>query len=312
MPQAIYHTNFCFKGQTDFYRGKVRDVYIFKDRMACVTTDRISAFDIVLPKGVPYKGQILNQITAKFLKATQHIAPSWLRQAPHPNVMVGIKCHPFSVEMVIRGYLTGHVWRVYKSGCRTLCGVTLPSGMHENDPFPKPVITPATKNTKGHDEDISAQAIIDDGLLSAQDYAQLEAYTYALFEYGTKLASDQGLILVDTKYEFGRLNDTIYLIDEVHTPDSSRYFYQQGYAKRQAKGAPQKHLSKEFVRQWLIEHGFQGLKGQAIPAIPDAFIHAITQRYVELYEQITGNPFIKNETTNIMQALEHSINTALS
>ncbi|TAD97127.1 MAG: phosphoribosylaminoimidazolesuccinocarboxamide synthase [Bacteroidetes bacterium] len=303
---AIKETNFEL-GQKKFYRGKVRDVYYFDNQMAVVATDRISAFDVVLPKAITYKGQILNQIAAKFLQATQNIVPNWLQNIPHPNVSVGVKCEPFAVEMVIRGYLAGHSWREYKSGKRTLCGVNLPNGLRENDPFPNPIITPSTKAAEGHDEDISKEEIIAKGIVSAQDYAQIEDYTFKIFAKGTEMAKERGLILVDTKYEFGKFDGKIYLIDEIHTPDSSRYFYAEGYEKRQKEGQAQKQLSKEFVRQWLIENGFQGKEGQKVPEMTPEIVDSISERYIELYENIMGEKFVKNTSNNLLADIEKSI-----
>lgn len=303
---AIKETNFEL-GQKKFYRGKVRDVYYFDNQMAVVATDRISAFDVVLPKAITYKGQILNQIAAKFLQATQNIVPNWLQNIPHPNVSVGVKCEPFAVEMVIRGYLAGHSWREYKSGKRTLCGVNFPNGLRENDPFPNPIITPSTKAAEGHDEDISKEEIIAKGIVSAQDYAQIEDYTFKIFAKGTEMAKERGLILVDTKYEFGKFDGKIYLIDEIHTPDSSRYFYAEGYEKRQKEGQAQKQLSKEFVRQWLIENGFQGKEGQKVPEMTPEIVDSISERYIELYENIMGEKFVKNTSNNLLADIEKSI-----
>jgi len=288
MRPAIKETHFSFPGQKRFYKGKVRDVYELEDKLIIVATDRISAFDIILPRPIPYKGQILNQIASNFLKSTEHIVPNWLEDVPDPNVSIGLKCEPFKVEMVIRGYLAGHAWREYRDGKRAICGVPLPDGLKQNDKLPAPIITPATKADEGHDEDISKTDIISKGIVSAEDYVRLEEYTHQLFEFGSQMAAERGLILVDTKYELGKLGDSIYLIDEVHTPDSSRYFYRDGYEKRQQSGEPQKQLSKEFVREWLIEHGFQGKSGQQMPEITDEFVNSISDRYIELYEQVTG------------------------
>lgn len=280
--------------QTNFYKGKVRDVYTIGDKnLVMVVSDRISAFDVVLPRPIPYKGQVLNQIAATFLDATEDIVPNWKTAVPLPNVTIGHKCETFPVEMVIRGNLTGHAWRTYKSGKRELCGVSLPEGMKENEFFPEPIITPTTKENVGHDEDISREDIIKRGLVSEEDYAQLEKYTKALFMRGQAIAKERGLMLVDTKYEFGKIGDTIYLIDEIHTPDSSRYFYIDGYEDRQAKGEPQKQLSKEFVREWLMENGFQGKDGQSIPEMTDDVVNSISERYIELYEKVTGKQFEK-------------------
>ena len=295
LPKAVLETRFRFPGQTDFYRGKVRDVYTIGDKLVMVASDRISAFDHILPRPIPYKGQVLNQIAAHFLEATREIAPNWLLATPDPNVAVGVACEPYKVEMVIRGYLAGHAWREYKAGKRLLCGVRLPEGMKESDPFPAPIITPATKAEQGHDEDISREEIIARGIVPEEDYVQLEQYTRALFRRGTEMAARQGLILVDTKYEFGKKDGKIYVIDEIHTPDSSRYFYQEGYEERQARGERQQQLSKEFVREWLMAHGFQGLEDQLMPVMPDAFVEQISERYIELYERITGRMFERAE-----------------
>ncbi|WP_017732197.1 phosphoribosylaminoimidazolesuccinocarboxamide synthase [Nafulsella turpanensis] len=298
MAQAIKETNFTFAGQTRSYRGKVRDIYYFPDKLVVVATDRISAFDVVLPKAIPYKGQVLNQIAAYFLQATAELVPNWLTQVPHPNVSIGRLCEPYPVEMVIRGYLAGHAWREYKAGKRSICGVSLPEGLKENDPLPEPIITPTTKAHEGHDMDISREEIIKSGRVSEIDYLVLEKYTRALFARGTEMAFEKGLILVDTKYEFGKGDDEkIYLIDEVHTPDSSRYFYLNGYEERQQSGEPQKQLSKEFVRQWLIAKGFQGQEGQQIPEMTDEIVTMISDRYIELYEKVTGLPFNKINTS---------------
>lgn len=288
---TISATHFHLPGQTAFYRGKVRDVYTLGDRLLMVATDRISAFDHVLPRPIPHKGAVLNQLAAHFLQATRDVCPNWLISTPDPNVAYGYRCEPLRVEMVIRGYLAGHAARTYASGLRTLCGVPLPEGMKENDRFPEPIITPTTKAEAGHDEDISREEIIRQGLVSAEDYAQMETYTHALFRRGTQMAAAQGLILVDTKYEFGKKDGQIMLMDEIHTPDSSRYFYAEGYAGRQAKGERQHQLSKEFVREWLIAQGFQGKEGQAMPVMPDAFVQEISERYIELYERMTGQTF---------------------
>lgn len=285
---AIFETAFTFPGQTGFYRGKVRDVYFFNQVMVMVVTDRISAFDVVLPRAIPDKGRILNRIAARNLKATEDIVPNWVLDVPDDNVTIGLKCNPYPVEMVVRGYLAGHAWREYRAGKRTLCGVPLPDGLRENDKLPEPIITPTTKAHQGHDEDISRAEILKRGLISEADYTRLENYSLELFRRGTELAAKQGLILVDTKYEFGNHNGSIRLIDEVHTPDSSRYFYAEGYEERQKKQTPQKQLSKEFVRQWLIENGFQGKTGQQIPEMTDERVMAIAERYRELYLQVTG------------------------
>ena len=292
MPIPIAETNFSFPDQTGFYRGKVRDVYSFPDRVVMVATDRISAFDVVLPRPVPGKGQVLNQTAAYFLRATADLVPNWLLTVPDPNVSVGLRCEPYPVEMVVRGYLAGHAWRQYKLGHRVLCGVTFPDGLRENDQLPMPIITPTTKAHEGHDEDISREAIISQGIVSEAEYGQLENYALALFARGTGIAAKRGLILVDTKYEFGARNGQIYLIDEVHTPDSSRYFYADTYAENQAADLPQRQLSKEFVREWLIASGFQGKEGQVMPEMTDEWIARIAARYVELFETVTGQTFV--------------------
>lgn len=307
MDNAIRETNFTLPGQEHFYRGKVRDVYTLGQRVVMVATDRISAFDVILPRPIPYKGQVLNQIAAKFLQATKDIVPNWLESTPDPNVTIGLKCKPFPVEMVIRGYLAGHAWREYRDGKREICGVKLPEGLKENDRLPEPIITPSTKAKEGHDEDISGKDIVSQGLVSAEDYAILEKYTYSLFQKGTELAREKGLILVDTKYEFGKFDNTIYLIDEIHTPDSSRYFYAEGYEDRQARGEPQKQLSKEFVRQWLISNGFQGKSGQQIPEMTDEVVQSISERYIELYETVTGEKFIKRQNGMISDQIKENI-----
>lgn len=312
MDQAIVKTDYRFAGQTSVYKGKVRDVYgIGNDYLVMVVSDRISAFDVVLPKGIPYKGQVLNQIATKFLDATSDIVPNWKVVTPDPMVTIGHLCDPFKVEMVIRGYLTGHAWREYKSGKRMLCGVALPEGMKENQKFPQPIITPTTKASEGHDEDISREEIIKQGIVAEADYVMLEDYTRRLFERGTQIAADKGLILVDTKYEFGKKDGKIYLIDEIHTPDSSRYFYAEGYEARLAKGEEQKQLSKEFVRQWLIENGFQGKEGQQVPEMTEAFIASVSERYIELYESITGDTFVKADAANVGARIEANVNKAL-
>jgi phosphoribosylaminoimidazole-succinocarboxamide synthase len=304
---AIKETHFKFPGQTGFYRGKVRDVYYFGDRMVMVATDRISAFDVVLPRAIDDKGRVLNQIAALNLEATQSLVPNWVEAVPDPNVTVGFRCETFPVEMVVRGYLAGHAGREYRSGKRSVCGVTLPDGLRENDKLPQPIITPTTKAHVGHDEDISREEILRRKIVSEEEYRTLERYALALFNKGTELAAARGLILVDTKYEFGKHNGTIYLIDEVHTPDSSRYFYQQGYAERQAKGEPQKQLSKEFVRQWLIENHFQGKEGQRVPEMTDAIVAGISDRYRELYEQMTGRNLEPLPDQNILERIERNI-----
>lgn len=309
--QAVLGTNFELKGQTNFYKGKVRDVYTVGEKLVMVASDRISAFDHVLPRPIPFKGQVLNQIAAEFLAATSDIVPNWVETVPDANVTVGKSCKPFAVEMVIRGYCTGHAWRTYRSGERVLCGVTMPEGLKENDAFPEPIITPTTKAAVGHDEDISREEILSQGIVSESDYVQLEKFTKALFQRGQEMAAARGLILVDTKYEFGKVGDDIILIDEIHTPDSSRYFYAEGYEARQAAGEPQKQLSKEFVRQWLIENGFQGKEGQVIPEMTDDFIWSVSERYIELYEHIIGKPFEKSDVTQINDRIEKNINTIL-
>ncbi|MDG1941182.1 MAG: phosphoribosylaminoimidazolesuccinocarboxamide synthase [Flavobacteriaceae bacterium] len=309
MINTLTHCDFDFPGQLSHYNGKVREVYeLENDLLVMVASDRLSAFDVVMPKGIPYKGQILNQIATQMMAATADIVPNWLTATPDPNVAIGLRCEPFKVEMVIRGYLSGHAAREYKAGKRTLCGVEMPEGMIENDAFPSPIITPATKAEEGHDEDISREEIIAQGIVSEADYLQLEQYTRALFQRGTEIAKTRDLILVDTKYEFGKTaQGKIVLIDEIHTPDSSRYFYAQGYAERQAKGEAQKQLSKEFVRQWLIANGFQGLEGQEVPPMSDDYITSVSERYIELYENITGEKFIKADTTDIAQRIEDNV-----
>lgn len=308
--KALTNTNFNFPNQKNVYKGKVREVYNINDEiLVMIATDRLSAFDVVLPKGIPYKGQVLNLIASNFLKKTEDIVPNWLVATPHPNVAVGHYCEPFKVEMVIRGYLSGHAARTYHSGKRILCGVTLPDGLKENDAFPSPIITPTTKAANGsHDEDISKEDILKNNIVSKEDYEVLEKYTYALFERGTQLAAEKDLILVDTKYEFGKTKEgKIVLIDEIHTPDSSRYFYKNGYQKRQDANEPQKQLSKEFVRQWLIANGFQGLEGQQIPEMTDEFIETISDRYIELFEQILGEKFLKTTSENLEETIEKSV-----
>ena len=314
MKNTIARTEFNFPEQTDLYKGKVRDVYTINDnKLIMIATDRISAFDCVLPKGIPYKGQVLNQIASAFLKATSDIVPNWLETTPDPSVSAGKRCDPFKVEMVIRGYLTGHAWREYRDGKRSICGIPMPEGMKENDKFPKPLITPTTKASVGHDEDISREDILAQGIVMEEDYIQLENYTKALFERGTKMASERGLILVDTKYEFGKdKNGVITLIDEIHTPDSSRYFYKGGYQEKQDKGEKQKQLSKEFVRQWLIENGFQGKEDQEIPFMSEEFVNSVSKRYIELYEHITGEEFVKQEVEDVLQRVENNILDYLS
>jgi phosphoribosylaminoimidazole-succinocarboxamide synthase len=306
---TIVATNFNFPNQKSFYKGKVRDVYNIDDRLlVMVATDRISAFDVVLLKGIPYKGQVLNQVAAKFLEATKDIVPNWIINVPDPVVSIGRLCEPFKVEMVIRGYLSGHAAREYKAGKRSVCGVNMPEGMKENDKFPEPIITPTTKAAVGHDEDISREEILKKGIVSEEDYIQLEKYTRALYERGTEIAAKQGLILVDTKYEFGKADGKIFLIDEIHTPDSSRYFYKEGYEERQRRGEEQKQLSKEFVRQWLIANNFQGKEGQTVPEMPDSFVKEISERYIELYEKITGEKFQRADVSDVLQRVERNIN----
>jgi phosphoribosylaminoimidazole-succinocarboxamide synthase len=309
MDNTINSTNFKFPNQTNFYKGKVRDVYsINKDQLVMVASDRISAFDHVLTKGIPYKGQVLSQIAAKFLEATSDILPNWMEATPDPSVTIGKKCEPFKIEMVIRGYLTGHAWREYKSGKRLLCGVKMPDNMVENQKFDNPIITPTTKAEIGHDEDISREEILKNNIISENDYVMLEEYTYALFNRGTEIAAEKGLILVDTKYEFGKdINGVITLIDEIHTPDSSRYFYLAGYDDRIKSNIPQKQLSKEFVRQWLIENGFQGKDGQDIPEMSDAYCTEVSERYIELFELITGDKFVKEDVSNVILRVEKNI-----
>lgn len=310
---AIKETHFQFPGQTNFYKGKVRDVYTIDDKLlVMVVSDRISAFDVVLPEPIPFKGQVLNQIAAKFLSATQDIVPNWVIDVPDPSVTIGKICEPFKVEMVIRGYLAGHAWREYQAGRREVCGVKLPEGLKENDKLPAPIITPTTKASVGHDEDISREDILKKGIVSEEDYTLLEEYTHLLYQRGTELAAERGLILVDTKYEFGKAEGKIYLIDEIHTPDSSRYFYKEGYEEHQAKGEPQRQLSKEFVRKWLMENGFQGKEGQKIPEMNKELVNSISNRYIELYEHITGELFIKSDSPEIYQRVEKNISDSLS
>jgi phosphoribosylaminoimidazole-succinocarboxamide synthase len=312
MSNALTKTEFSFPGQKSLYKGKVRDVYnINDDFLVMVVSDRISAFDVVLPKGIPYKGQVLNQIAEKFLDATSDIVPNWKIASPDPNVTVGHMCEPYKVEMVIRGYLTGHAAREYKLGKRMLCGVPMPEGMIENQKFPKPILTPTTKASEGHDEDISREEIIAQGLVDKAEYEMMEDYTRKLFQRGTEMAAEMGLILVDTKYEFGKKDGKIYLIDEIHTPDSSRYFYAKGYEERQAASEPQKQLSKEFVRQWLIENGFQGKEGQTVPFMSDEFVASVSDRYIELFENITGDKFQKSDTAKIQSRIENAVNEFL-
>lgn len=313
MAKTLTHTDFNFPGQKSVYHGKVRDVYdINDDLMVMVATDRISAFDVILPKGIPYKGQVLNQIAAKFLDATADIVPNWKLATPDPMVTVGLKCEGFRVEMIIRGYLTGSAWRDYKAGMRELCGIKLPDGMKENERFPEPIITPTTKAEAGHDENISREEIIAQGIVSKEDYETMERYTRALFKRGTEIAAEKGLILVDTKYEFGKRDGKVYLIDEIHTPDSSRYFYADGYEERFAKGEPQKQLSKEFVRQWLIKHDFMGKEGQTVPEMTDEYCVSVSDRYIELYEHITGEPFVKTDDTDLDTRIKKNVEAYLA
>lgn len=310
--EAIKQTHYNFPGQTAFYKGKVRDVYTIEDKyLVMVVSDRISAFDVVLPEPIPYKGQVLNQIAATFLEATADIVPNWVVTVPDPSVTIGRMCEPFKVEMVIRGYLAGHAAREYAAGKRTLCGVALPKGLKENDKLPEPIITPTTKASVGHDEDISREDILAKGIVSEEDYLQLEQYTRALYARGTQIAAERGLILVDTKYEFGKADGKIFLIDEIHTPDSSRYFYNEGYAQRQETGEPQKQLSKEFVRKWLIENGFQGKEGQTVPVMTPEIVQSISERYIELYEQITGKTFVKPANGEVIKRVEDAVNLSL-
>lgn len=309
MQNVILKTQYNFPGQKSLYKGKVRDVYNIADKyLVMVTSDRISAFDVVLPRGIPFKGQVLNQIAVKFLDATSDICPNWKFASPDPSVTIGRYCEPFPVEMIIRGYLTGSSWRSYKNGARAICGVPIPDGMKEHERFPEPIVTPTTKATEGHDEDISKEEIIRQGLVTAEDYALLEKYTRELFQRGTEMARAKGLILVDTKYEFGKGEDgTIYLIDEIHTPDSSRYFYLDGYEERQTKCEQQKQLSKEFVREWLMANNFMGNPGQQVPEMTDEIVNQISERYIELYEQITGEKFVKSDTSEVIKRVEKNI-----
>ncbi|HAN77344.1 MAG TPA: phosphoribosylaminoimidazolesuccinocarboxamide synthase [Bacteroidales bacterium] len=312
MNNAVVKTNFKFENQKNLYVGKVRDVYnIANEYLVMVVSDRISAFDVVLPEGIPYKGQVLNQIAAKFLDATADILPNWKISIPHPMVTIGHRCDPFKVEMVVRGYLTGHAWREYKNGRRSICGVAMPEGMKEHQKFPHPILTPTTKELEGHDQDISREEIIRTGLVSEADYVQLEKYTLALFERGTQMAADRGLILVDTKYEFGKKDGMIYLIDEIHTPDSSRYFYAEGYEQRLAENKEQKQLSKEFVREWLMANGFQGKDGQKVPEMTPEIVTATSERYIELYENITGDKFVRHNIENVQAEMEKAISAEL-
>jgi len=310
--KALTRTDFNFEGQKNVYHGKVRDVYdINDDLLVMVATDRISAFDVILPEGIPYKGQVLNQIAAKFLDATADLVPNWKIATPDPMVTVGLKCEGFRVEMIIRGYLTGSAWREYEAGCRDLCGVKLPNGMRENERFPEPIITPTTKADEGHDENISREEILAQGIVSKEDYNQMEAYTRAIFARGTKMAAEMGLILVDTKYEFGKREGKVYLIDEIHTPDSSRYFYAEGYEEKFAKGEAQKQLSKEFVRQWLMEHNFMGKAGQQVPEMTPEYVTSVSDRYIELYERIVGEKFVKAEAGELAARIEKNVTAFL-
>ena len=313
MAKTLTHTDFNFPGQKSVYHGKVRDVYdINDDILVMIATDRISAFDVILPKGIPYKGQVLNQIAATFLDATSDIVPNWKLATPDPMVTVGLKCEGFRVEMIIRGYLTGSAWREYAAGCRELCGVKLPEGMKENQKFPEPIITPTTKAEAGHDENISKEEIIKQGIVSKEDYETMERYTRALFERGSKIAAEKGLILVDTKYEFGKRDGKVILIDEIHTPVSSRYFYSEGYEERFEKGEPQKQLSKEFVRQWLIDHDFMGKAGQTVPEMTDEYCQSVSNRYIELYEHIVGSKFVPADDADIATRIEKNVNNYLA
>lgn len=308
MSNALVKTDFNFPGQKGVYHGKVRDVYNIDDELlVMVASDRISAFDVILPEGIPYKGQVLNQIAAKFLDATSDIVPNWKMATPDPMVTVGVRCEPFKVEMVVRGYLTGHAWREYKAGKRTICGEPMPEGMRENEKFPQPIITPTTKADEGHDEDISKADIIAKGIVSKEDYEQLEQYTLALYRRGCEIAAEKGLILVDTKYEFGKKDGKIILIDEIHTPDSSRYFYAEGYEERLERGEDQRQLSKEFVRQWLIANGFQGRDGEVVPEMTPEYCDSVTDRYVELYENIVGEKFVKADVADIAARIERNV-----
>jgi len=313
MNNSLVKTNYQFPDQTNVYHGKVRDVYSIGDEtLVMIATDRISAFDVVLPEGIPYKGQVLNQIASKFLDATADIVPNWKTASPDPMVTVGKKCDPFKVEMVIRGYITGSAWREYKNGARTLCGLPLPEGMRENQKFVSPMITPTTKADEGHDENISKEEIIAQHLVSKEDYEQLQKYTYALFQRGTEMAAEKGLILVDTKYEFGKIDGKIYLIDEIHTPDSSRYFYREGYQELFDKGEEQKQLSKEFVRKWLMENGFQGKAGQQVPVMTEEYCNSVSERYIELFETITGEKFVKANAQDLEARIEKNVNSYLT
>ncbi len=311
MVEAIKGTHFEFPGQTAFYKGKVRDVYFLNNKLVVVASDRISAFDHILPRAIPYKGQILNQIATHFLNASSDIVPNWLEVVPDPNVAIGKRAEPIKLEMVVRGYLAGHAWREYRDGKRILCGVDMPDGMKEADQFPQAIITPATKAEEGHDEDISAEEILKQGIVTEDQWNQLSDYALKLFKLGSDMARKQGLILVDTKYEFGIYDGQIILIDEIHTPDSSRYYILEGYEERQKEGEKQKQLSKEFVREWLMENGFQGKEGQVMPDMPDAFVQKVTDRYIELYEKITGKTFEKSDYSNVMQRIESAVNNAI-
>lgn len=313
MSNSLTKTNYNFPGQSHVYHGKVRDVYsIVDNKLVMIVSDRISAFDVVLPQGIPYKGQVLNQIAAKFLDATSDIVPNWKLATPDPMVTVGLKCEPYKVEMVIRGYITGSAWRDYKKGARNICGLPLPDGLRENEKFDKPIITPTTKADEGHDENISREEIIAQGLVNEEEYALLEKYTYELFQRGTEIAAEKGLILVDTKYEFGKKDGKIYLIDEIHTPDSSRYFYSEGYADRFEKGEEQKQLSKEFVRKWLMDNGFQGQEGQIVPEMSEEYCNSVSERYIELYEKIVGEKFVKADIKDLEKRIERNITDYLN
>lgn len=310
--RCITRTNLKLDGITSVYHGKVRDVYVIDNKlMVMVVSDRVSAFDVILPRPIPYKGQVLNQLAAYFLEATRDICSNWMIEVPDANATIGVLCKPYKVEMVIRGYLSGHAWREYAAGKRIICGVPMPDGLRENDPFPEPIITPTTKSDHGHDVDISAEDIIRQGIVQESEYRQLEQYTRALYARGSKMAREKGLILVDTKYEFGWANNRVFVMDEIHTPDSSRYIYLEGYEERQRLGQPQRQLSKEFLRQWLITNGFQGLEGQNVPDFPDAFVQEVSERYIELYQKITGRDFLKDESPDPVRRLEENINRAL-
>jgi phosphoribosylaminoimidazole-succinocarboxamide synthase len=309
---ALYETNFQFSENQTFYRGKVRDVYYVDDLFISIASDRISAFDYILPRAIPFKGQVLNQVAVHFLEASKHIIPNWLQASPDPNVSIGVRCEPVMIEMVIRGYLAGHSWRLYKSGERVICGVRMPKGMKEGDKFPTPLVTPATKAEEGHDEDISREDIFARGIVDESIYTKMEEATRALFEMGQEMANEQGLILVDTKYEFGTHKGDLYLMDEIHTPDSSRYYYSKGYEEKQASGAPQEQLSKEFVREWLMEHDFQGKDGQQMPEMPGEFVTAVSERYIQLYELITGKEFIRGTTDNVQDRIRTNVERYLA